>query len=139
MSGWLNRQYSCRIKIFFMKNFSSISKSDRLKNFLAGADVEDLTAAAISGGAALASVQSAARAYGQHTYTGTNAVTTARPLGRKGSIAIGRGSAVAVGDRSAAEVNVFGIGDKVIEQTGHLSFDNGTTIARGLVVAIDYH
>jgi hypothetical protein len=122
-----------------MKNIDSISKSDRLNDFLAGADVQDLLASAITGGAAVASVQSAARAYGQNTYTGTNAVTYARKLGRKGSIAIGRGNAIAIGDRSAAEVNVLGTGDKVIEQTGSLSFDNGTTISRGFVMAIDYH
>ncbi len=103
-------------------------------------DVSDLAAASIAGGLALAGVEATASASGAATYTGTNARTYAKQLSRHVSIAFGRGNAVAIGNNAAANVNVYGVGDKVIQQTYNWGTDDGNAMfARGYVVAIDYH
>ena len=80
-----------------------------------------------------------ALALGDTTYTLAVANTTARPLPSGGSISIGRGIAVAIGDYTTTEVTVAGDGDIVVAST--TSTPNLSTkpidIALGVVVAID--
>jgi hypothetical protein len=118
-----------------MKIFDSISPSDRPDKCLF-VEISDLVAADIAGGGALASVEATAIAYGGSTYAGTNATTQARSF-QKVSIAWGWGSAVAVGDYTAANVQVYGVGDKVIQQSQTYNFAN-RTVATGYVFAIGY-
>ena len=118
-------------------SFSPLNCSDKLL-FV---DIPDLVASSIVGGLALAGVQATAVAYGASTYTLTNAMTQARPLGRNGSIAFGWGNALAIGTSTSANVSVFGVGDKVIQRTQTHTFNNGTTestVSTGFVIAIDH-
>jgi hypothetical protein len=119
-----------------MKSISSIAQVEGSTNFLS--DVSDLAAASIAGGLALAGVEATASASGSSSYAGTNARTYAKQLSRHLSIAFGRGSAVAVGNNAAANVSVYGEGDKVIQRT-YTRGDDGAMSSRGFVVAIDYH
>jgi hypothetical protein len=45
---------------------------------------------------------------------------------------------VAIGNNAAANVSVYGEGDKVIQRT-YTRGDDGAMSSRGFVVAIDYH
>ena len=89
-------------------------------------------------GAAGTSVTADALALGDTTYTLAVGNTTARPLPNGGSISIGRGRAVAIGDYTTTGVTVAGDGDIVVGST--ISTPNlGTKpidIAHGVVVAI---
>ena len=120
-----------------MKDFDLICQLDCLDKSSV-IEIPDLIASSIVGGSALVSVEATAEAHGYPGYTRTNARTQVRPIGRNGSIAIGRGTAVAIGEYSSANVSVFGVGDKTIEKVQRRSFDNGTTISRRSVIAIDY-
>jgi hypothetical protein len=121
-----------------MKNINSITQVDDSSDFLC--DVSDLAAAEIAGGLAGAGVEATASASGASSYTGTNARTYAKQLSRHVSIAFGRGSAVAIGNNAAANVNVYGVGDKVIQRTYTRGADDGSEMfSKGFVVAIDYH
>jgi hypothetical protein len=119
-----------------MKNINSIALVDDSADFLC--DVSDLAASSIAGGLALAGVEATASASGASSRTATNARTHAKQVGRHVSIAFGRGNAVAVGDNATANVNVYGVGDKVIQRTYTRSLDNGEIHSKGFVVAIDY-
>lgn len=121
-----------------MKDINSIAQVGCLADFLC-VDVSDLTASAIAGGLALAGVEATASASGSSTYTATNARTYAKQIGQHVSIAFGRGRAVAIGDNAVAKVNVYGVGDKVIQRTQTTNLDNGKIFSNGFVVAIDYH
>ncbi|UKO97446.1 hypothetical protein [Nostoc sp. UHCC 0870] len=82
------------------------------------------------------SVTSAASASGSPTYTFAGANVISRSLRNGGGIAIGSGSALAVGDDPNAYVIVTGDGDIVIGKTKFLKF-NDIAFARGWVIAID--
>jgi hypothetical protein len=89
-------------------------------------------------GGALAAVTADASATGNPTLTLTDTTTKARELGNGGSIAFGRGKAVAVGEAPVANVNVYGEGDRVIGKTKTRYFKRfDTMIATGFVIAID--
>ena len=123
-----------------MKDFDLICQLDCLDKSSV-IEIPDLIASSIVGGLALAGVQATAVAYGASTYTLTNAMTQARPLGRNGSIAFGWGNALAIGTSTSANVSVFGVGDKVIQRTQTHTFNNGTTestVSTGFVIAIDH-
>jgi hypothetical protein len=87
-------------------------------------------------GAAGTMVLATASAFGSSPYANsrTNARTIALPRG--GSLAIGRGFAIAIGDTPTADVTLAGSGDIVVSSTRDRTFKN-VDIARGIVVAID--
>ena len=90
-------------------------------------------------GAAGTSVTSAASALGDSTYTLAVAKTTAKALPNGGSLSIGRGFAVAVGNDPTAQVTVAGSGDIVVGSTNstpNVSY-RPIDVAHGVVVAID--
>jgi hypothetical protein len=119
-----------------MTNFDSISPADRLGKF-EFVEVSDATASSFVGGLALVGVEATAEAYGPSTYAMGSAVTRSKSFGPV-SIAFGGGTAVAIGDRPSANVNVFSVGDKTIEYTQTYSFNKNMSVARGFVIAIDY-
>lgn len=88
----------------------------------------------ISGSGVLVGVS----AYAGGVYTATSTNTVARTLGNGGSIAKGRGTAIAIDDDPIAGVVTYGEGDKVIEKTKVHYFKNkDLVVARGFVIAID--
>ncbi|MBW4666316.1 MAG: hypothetical protein KME60_02440 [Cyanomargarita calcarea GSE-NOS-MK-12-04C] len=87
-------------------------------------------------GSAGATVISDASATGTSAETFALVKTIARSFPYGGSIAFGRGFAVANDDNPTANVTVAGDGDIVIGQTQSKSFEN-TAFARGFVIAID--
>ncbi|MFB2980496.1 hypothetical protein [Microseira sp. BLCC-F43] len=90
-------------------------------------------------GAAGTSVTADALALGDKTYTLAFGNTTAKPLPNSGSISIGTGIAVAIGDYTKTGVTVAGDGDIVVASTTstpNLS-SKPISIAVGVVVAID--
>lgn len=101
--------------------------------------LETVSGSKLISGAAGTSVTADALALGDSTYTLAVANTRSRPLPNGGSISIGKGRAVAVGDYATAEVTLAGYGDIVVGSTmstpnlGAKSID----IAHGVVVAID--
>lgn len=118
-----------------MKNFNSSAQSVRPDKFQF-VEVSDINASSIAGGVALASVDATADAYGASSYAYTNATT--RSIATKHmSIAFGGGTALAIGDRPAANVSVYGEGDKVIQLTRTYSFNKNMAVSRGFVIAID--
>jgi hypothetical protein len=100
-------------------------------------ELTDVTASSIAGGA-LVGVDATADAYGDATAAYTNATT--RSLANKYvSIAIGQGTAMAFGDNPSANVDVYGVGDKVIQTTQTYNPTKNIKVASGFVVAIDYY
>lgn len=101
--------------------------------------LEDIPAAnSIVGSTAMVGVEANALATGDSAYTLANTTAKFRELGNGGSIAMGRGTAVAIGDDPMAEIIAYGEGDKVIEKTRTRYFKNkNTEVARGFVIAID--
>jgi hypothetical protein len=111
-------------------------RSTDLNNF-GFVEIADQEASAITGGLALVGIDAIARAYGPSTYTRGLAVTRSRSFGLF-SIAYGGGSAIAIGDRPAANVDVFGIGDQTIGVTQTHQISDKFTLSTGFVVAIDH-
>lgn len=111
-----------------MKDNFSISNLNRF-DF---ADIDDLEAAAITGGASV-TVTANANAYGSisEAYTNTNTVAADSKLF---SVALGEGLAFAVGENSSTNVNPSGSGDKV--KTISKTIDAGNqSISFGAVLA----
>ena len=101
-------------------------------------EVADLVAASISGGA-IVGVVAQAVAFGDLTGTISTTSTSAKSMPSGGSIAKGRGLAIAIGDNSVATVDVFGSGDKTIEHIhSHYFANKNMTVTKGFVIAIDH-
>lgn len=101
-------------------------------------EVSDLVASAIGGGALVAVVADAS-AFGTSSLAIAATTTTAKELPSGSSIAKGKGIAVAIGQDPLANVDVFGVGDKVVEHTQVHYFKNrDLTVAKGFVIAIDH-
>jgi len=97
----------------------------------------DLISAGVS-----ATIEATAVALGSIALTDTHAITRARE-GRVVSIALGRGSAVAMGtDAAASNVDASGEGDRVITRSNTASYRTATGTASrswGFVLSIEFN
>ncbi|MGD1713669.1 hypothetical protein [Dapis sp. BLCC M172] len=80
-------------------------------------------------------VESSAIAYGDSTYTYTDANTTARAT-QGADVAIGRGFSLALRDTTTTNVTVDGTGDKVVSSTTSTPEQSPIDISIGHVIAV---
>jgi hypothetical protein len=125
-----------------MKSFNDSYQEDTSDGFFC-VEVLDLDASLVAGGA-FAGVNADAYAAGNSSFAWTNTNTNARQLANGGSIAIGQGTAVASGNNSSTNVNVFGSGDAYLAYTSTTnssttrnSVRNSTSQSTGFVIAMD--
>lgn len=112
--------------------------SDSSCRFAGIEEVTDLVAASISGGA-IVGVVAEAVAFCDLTWAVTTTSTSAKSMPSGGSIAKGRGLAIAIGDNPVATVDVFASGDKTIEHIhSHYFANKNTIVTQGFVIAIDH-
>ena len=121
-----------------MKISNSIEQSEDVDKFCF-VEISDLEASAVGGGALVGVVATAYASGGDLTVAWTDVTTTAKMLASGGSIAKGKGIAIAIGDYQFAYVAVYGEGDKVIERIKtHYFPKKNMTVTKGFVIAIDY-
>lgn len=100
--------------------------------------LEDISQMSTIFGGVTVDVTATALASGDTASTFTDAFARAKSFRNGAAVGIGRGTAIAIGSYTFANVDVSGSGDKVIEKTKVKYFRNkDMTIARGFVIAID--
>ena len=107
-------------------------------------EISDLAASSVVGGA-LAGVNATAYASGTPSLALTRTHTTARQFACGGSLAMGWGTAVAIGNNPVTNVSVFGAGNVVV---GHTTTTNSSTqtnythtnlsVSTGSIFVFDY-